>query len=175
MFNLHKNKKLVVGGIELQRLPQNDEELMGLCVKLTEKLSHVIRTEEDAWWFVSDQYAQAQTFGVQAKRWIEGLPIHLNTVEYEGRRSQDSYVGKPNPGMVFLDTEVTPFFEQHFTKEMAEVMRAAIFGTFLDGIKDSIQAIRMKFAVHFHNNCISSHSYNYAERWNEVIQSLGGD
>jgi len=169
------SKKLVVGGIELQRLPKNDEELMGLSVKLTQKLSQVLRTEEDIWWFVAEQYGQTQQYDGHAKRFVDGLPIHLKEIEYEGRHSQDSYVGKLNPGIDFLDREVSAFFEEHFEKAMAEVMRAAIFGTFLDGCKDSIQAIRLKFAVHFHNNCVSSHSYNFADQWNEVIHELGGD
>jgi hypothetical protein len=174
MFNLF-SKTLVVGGIELQRLPENDDELMDLSVKLAEKLAQVLRTEEDVWWFVAEQYDQAQTYGGRAKRLVEGLPIHLKKVEYEGRRSQNSYVGKPNPGIVFLDRDVSAFFEKHFEKAMAEVMLIAIFGSLLDNIKASIQSIRLKFAVHFHNNCVSSHSYNFADQWNEVIQELGGD
>jgi hypothetical protein len=174
MFNVF-SKTFVVGGIKLQRLPENDDELMDLSVKLAEKLSQVLRTEEDVWWFVAEEYDRAQTYDGRARRWFEGLPIHLEKVEYEGRRSQDSYVGKPNPGIVFLDREVSAFFEQHFEKAMAEVMRVAIFGTLLENLKANIQAIRLKFAVHFHNNCISSHSYNFADQWNEVIQELGGD
>ncbi len=35
-----------------------------------------------------------------------------------------------------------------------------------------IKNLRVKYAVHYHNNCISSGSFNNAEKWGEVIDSL---
>jgi hypothetical protein len=71
--------------------------------------------------------------------------------------------------MVYLDTEVTPALEAYFGKSTAEVIRTAIFGTFCDGCRDIIKELRLKYAVHYHNNCVSSSSFRFADKWNEVI------
>lgn len=174
MFN-QLNEQLNVGGIEVHRLPKNDKEIIDLSAMLAQKLAEVLPTEQDVWWFVVEQYDRALTYNQRVKHLLAHLPVHLYEIEHEGRRSENSYVGKSNPGIVFLDCKVRPFFEKHFDKDMAELIQDMIFVNYCNAIKDALAAIRLKYAVHFHNNCISSHSYSYADQWNEVIQSLAGD
>jgi hypothetical protein len=158
-----------VGGVNLQRPPESDEEVTDLAVKIAKELAAKLPTEQDIYWFLIEQYDRLVGYSDRVEPLRASFPIRLYAIEYEGRRSENSYVGKPNPGMIYLDTEVTPVVEAHFGKSTAELIRTAIFGTFCDGCRDIIKNLRLKYAVHYHNNCVSSSSFRFADKWNEVI------
>ena len=170
-----KQNGFFVGDIQFSNPPTNDEEVTDLAVKVANELPKKIPSEQDIYWFVIEQYDKMQAYNGRAASMTSNFPISLLEIEYEGRRSEKSYVGKSNPGIVYLDTKVTPPLEAQFGKETAELIRVAIFGTFCSGSVKIIQKLRLKYAVHYHNNCISTGSFRFADEWNEVISSLDGE
>jgi hypothetical protein len=163
----------VVGDVHLAKPPENEDEIMLMAVEICKSLARKLPTEQDVYWFVIEQYDKMLAYNSRVKKIQSHFPISLHEIEYEGQRSENSYVGKPNPGIVYLDTKVMPKLQSHFGLEVAELIRASIFGTFCDGYKSQIEALRLKYAVHYQNNCVSSGSFRFADRWDEVISSLG--
>lgn len=164
-----------IGGMNFSRPPENDSEVLTLATSLANELAKKLPTEQDVYWFVIEQYDEMQGYNSGVNQITSNFPISLYEIEYSGRKSEDSYVGKPNPGMIYLNTSVTPVLQKLFGNDTAELVRTAIFGTLCDGLKDIISNLRLKYAVHYHNNCVSSSSWRYADEWNEVITSLGGE
>jgi hypothetical protein len=169
-----KPSGFVVGDVQLAKRPENDDEIMLMAVEITKSLARKLPTEQDIYWFVIEQYDKMLGYNSRVKEIQQSFPISLNRLEYEGERSENSYVGKRNPGIVYLDTKVMPTLETHYGKEIAELIRASIFGTFCDGCKSEIERLRLKYAVHYHNNCVSAGSFNSADKWNDVISSIRG-
>ena len=101
-------------------------------------------------------------------------PILLRHIEYEGRRSEDSYIGAPNPGVVFLQ-RVGRELASNFNERLSNIVLANVYVSYVNACRQALDLIRMRYAVHFHNNCISTHSYGHADLWREVIEDLGGD
>lgn len=160
-----------VGEVSVPNTPEAWVELVGIIgTRMLSKLP----TEEDFWWFVVEQFDRSIEFHAAAKRVMFQSPLHLHEIEYEGRRSEKSYVGHPNPGVVMLQA-VRSSLEKRFNPDLAELVVANTYISFVTTCLEPINQIRMKYAVHFHNNCVSSHSYNYADKWRAVIKSLGGD
>lgn len=162
----------IVGDVRLPKPPESEDEISFMAVEITKSLVKKLPTEQDVYWFVIEQYDKMLQYGGQAEKIASNFPISLHEIEYEGRRSESSYVGKPNPGIVYLEKIIIPILEQKFGKETAELIMAIIFGTYCDGLKEQITSLRLKYAVHYHNNCISSGSYNFADTWSEVISDI---
>lgn len=65
-----------------------------------------------------------------------------------------------------------PDLRLHFGPAMADKIRGAVlFDVCLEHL-EAILAVRLKYAVHYHNNCLKSGSYGYADRWAEVIDEI---
>jgi len=164
-----------VGDVHLPKPPESDDEIFSMAFEVSKSLIVKLPTEQDLYWFVIEQYDKLLSYNSSVEQVTSNFPISLYEIEYEGRRSENSYVGKPNPGIVYLETKVMPTLVARFGLETSELIRAVIFGSYCDNLKSQIEALRLKYAVHYHNNCISSSSFNSADKWNEVISSLGGE
>lgn len=108
---------------------------------------------------------------------LDELPLF--PIEYEGMRSTTSYVGKPNPGIEYIN-RIRPDIRNWCAKtvpaldptELTTRIIASAYGKFRIAGKPILDEIRLEYAVHYHNNCVTSHSYGFADRWNEVIDAL---
>lgn len=89
-----------------------------------------------------------------------------------GRRT---YILAKNAGISYLLEDVAPSFQKavsHLGAGPEQVIIALVYVIFCTAHADMIKNLRVKYAVHYHNNCISSRSFNSAEKWVEVIESL---
>lgn len=173
LFGIKKDK-FVIGGITT-KLPETDEQTMNLVSQLARKLEMKVPTEQDIYWFVIEFFDRAAAFNISAKGILDNLPFYLFKMEYEGRRSEKSYVGKKNSGVSYLLEDVAPSFQKavsHLGAGSEQVIITLVYVVFCTAHAEMIKNLRIKYAVHYHNNCISSGSFNSAEKWGEVIESL---
>ncbi|SDD49480.1 hypothetical protein [Belnapia rosea] len=169
-----KQSGFVVGGVQLERPPATEDEASALIAAVATRLTQKLTNEQDIYWFVIEQYDKMLGYGEEVTSRVD-FPFSMFSLEYEGRRSETSYVGKPNPGTVYLDKEFTPPIEKHFGTKQAEHWRAVIFTAFCTRFEEQIKKLRIKYATHYHNNCIKTNSYRSADAWNDVISELGGE
>ncbi len=96
----------------------------------------------------------------------------IREVEYEGERAKASKYHRNRDALTWLDNRVMPDLRLHFGQAMADRIRGAVlFDMCLEHL-EAILAVRLKYAVHYHNNCLKSGSYGYADRWAEVIDEI---
>ena len=112
LFGLTKNE-FVIGGVKT-KLPETDDETMDLAELLARQLGSKLPTEQDVYWFVIEFYDRASAFNHSARAVLSNLPFRLFEMEYEGRRSEISYVGRKNPGVTYLLEEVAPSFKKRY-------------------------------------------------------------
>lgn len=161
--------------VEKPRSPATANELFEISRQLAYGLPSILSTEQDWWWFVVEQYDRTTEYPKVAKDFLSSnFPLPLFDIEYEGMRSEQSYVNAPNPGVRFIEQSVEKM-SNALPDGIPHLMATHAFVLFCAEHKKSINRLRLKYAVHFHNNCIASHSLNSADRWSEVIESLGGD
>lgn len=173
LFGLKKDI-FIIGGVKT-KLPETDEQTMRLVSEITQQLAQKLPTEQDIYWFVIEFFDRANGFSSAAREILKNLPMNLLEMEYAGRRSENSYVGKKNPGVAYLLEDVAPSFQKavsHLGAGPEQVIVALVYLIFCNEYREIIKNLRIKYAVHYHNNCISSGSFNNADKWGEVIGSL---
>lgn len=173
LLGLNKDT-VMIGGIET-KLPETDEQIMQLASKLARQLEMKLKMEQDLYWFVIEFFDRTSVFNDSAKGVLNNLPFHLDEMEYEGRRSENSYVGKKNSGVTYLLEDIAPSFKKavsHLGDGPEQVIVALVYVIFCTTHAEMIKSLRIKYAVHYHNNCMLSGSLNNAEKWGEVIESL---
>jgi hypothetical protein len=162
-----KKEGFVVGDESLPGSPKTDDEVVAMCVNIAKSLTKRLPTEQDIYWFVVEQYDRLiETPDEKVREILSNFPLFH--IEHRGSRSETSYVGKPNPGVVFLDEKVMPPLETTFGAEAAQRMRATIYVLFCDGFKAEVTRLRIKYAVHYANNA----SFSRAEEWDTAIAAL---
>jgi len=172
-FGLKKDT-VIIGGIET-KLPETDEQTMSLVSQLARQLEMKLPTEQDVYWFVIEFFDRTSAFNNSAKVMLNNLPFQLYEMEYEGRRSENSYVGKKNAGVTYLLEDIGPSFKKaasHLGAGSEQIIITLVYVIFCTAHAEIIKNLRLKYAVHYHNNCISSGSFNNADKWGEVIESL---
>lgn len=164
----------VVGGILFPKPPQSESDFVKMLTEIGMRLVAKLPTKQDQYWFVIEEYGNLSSYGPEVMDRLN-FPFALYEIEYEGRKSENSYVGAPNPGILYLDEEYMPAIIKQYGQKNAELWRGLLFATFCTSFKAEIEKLRMDYAVHYHNNCISNGSLGYADKWNSVILSLGGE
>lgn len=157
-----------IGEIET---PSNAEAWLGLVGTIATRVLTVLPTEQDHWWFLVEQFDRATSYCDVARTIMQTSPITLSEIEYDGRRSEDSYVGIPNPGVVFLQRAGNAL-ATGFNTDLSQIVLANVYVSYVTACQVALNDIRLKYAVHFHNNCISTRSFGYADQWREVIKAL---
>lgn len=165
-------KKIMLCGVELDKMPETQEEQLRMMARAAIAIIPHLPTEQDVYWFVIEQYDRIISCGELVASIMATYPFKMYEIEYLDRKSEDSYVGHKNPGIVYVLNAILPDLVRHYGMVQAQTMLAFIFGTYLNGNKELIQSLRLKYAVHYHNNCVSSGSFTAAEQWDEVISAL---
>lgn len=145
--------------------------MMRLSADIATKLAHHLPTEQDIWWFLVEQYDHCTDLGEFHQKLLQMSSLGMHPIEFEGRRSENSYVGKPNPGIAFLRKQRREV-SADLTEDFAEIVITQAFVFFIIQNEDGLNALRTKYATHFHNNCVKTAAYNNAERWADVIDDL---
>ncbi|GLO15617.1 hypothetical protein PPUJ20028_42020 [Pseudomonas putida] len=170
--SVQSSQQLRLCGVELERMPANADELNSMMARAAIAIIPHLPTEQDVYWFVIEQYDRIISCGETVASITATYPFHPCEIEYLNRKSEDSYVGHKNPGIVYVLNAVLPDLVRHYGMVPAQTMLAFIFGTYLHGNTQLIQALRLKYAVHYHNNCMSAGNLHAADQWGEVITAL---
>lgn len=169
-ITLSGTRGFVVGDESLPSAPRSDDGILALAMRVAQSLTKRLPTEQDTYWFVVEQYDRLISHGGKVGEILSGVPLF--EIEHRGSRSETSYVGKPNPGVVFLDQKVMPPLEGEYGREVAQRIRATIYALFCDGFRAEITRLRIKYAIHYANNCSSAGHFNKADEWDSVISAL---
>ncbi|NEI66513.1 hypothetical protein [Rhizobium leguminosarum] len=157
--------------------PVTERAVQDVSTIILTDLQQVLRTREDYYWFMIEFHDLLLSEKVAIRSLLDELPLFA--IEYEGMRSVDSYVGKPNPGVVYM-AGIRPAILDWCRKtiptldadQMATRVLGVAYGSFRMRGKQALDAMRLEYAVHYHNNCVSNGSFQSADRWNEVIDAL---
>lgn len=98
----------------------------------------------------------------------------IHELEYEGESAKARQYARNRKALEWLDSRVTPDLTKHFGQVMADKIRGAVFVEMNLDYYEQILALRLKYAVHYHNNCVKQGSYGYADRWDEIIKDIEG-
>ncbi|HIV79097.1 MAG TPA: hypothetical protein H9899_16385, partial [Candidatus Sphingomonas excrementigallinarum] len=150
---------------------ENVGALLEIAVEMSGDIARTLPTEQDAWWFLAEQYDRTVNLGGLHLQLLEASSLKMHVIEYEGRRSEDSYVGKRNPGAAFLE-QARRNLTAKLPDSLVDVVITQAFILFAEQNMPAIDALRIKYATHFHNNCVRSGAYNNAERWQDVIDEI---
>lgn len=142
-----------------------------IAAQLADQLAGALRTEEDVWWFLAEEFAYIVDCGEPADGLLAMSGFEMHEIEYEGRKSETSYVGKPNPGVTMLK-KARLVFARKFDEDIADMTIAYAFIMFTHNNQALLTPLRIKYATHFHNNCLSQGSFRNADRWGEVLDAL---
>lgn len=142
-----------------------------LAAQLADQLAGALRTEEDVWWFLAEEFDYIVDCGEPAAGLLAMSGFEMHEIEYEGRKSENSYVGKPNPGVAMLK-KARSLFARKFDEDIADMTIAYAFIMFIHNNQAVLTPLRIKYATHFHNNCVSQGSFRNAERWGDVLDAL---
>ncbi|PAQ03765.1 hypothetical protein LRP31_34995 (plasmid) [Mesorhizobium mediterraneum] len=159
-----------IGGISLDKHPDSPMELLELAQKLAPVIAQRVRYDQDFYWFLIEQYDRLHG----QSEYFDGLlsQVGLQEIEYAGMRSEDSYVKKPNPGVTFFQKEIVPPLSTVVDKEGVVYASIVIFVSFCEIYKKNVTEVRRKYATHYHNNCVSQSSFDSADRWVKVLDSI---
>jgi hypothetical protein len=169
LFGGGAKAKFVVGDESLPSAPRG-EAILELAFRIAQSLTKHLPTEQDVYWFVVEQYDRLTVNGGKAAATLAEVPLF--EIEHRGRRSETSYVGRPNPGVVFLDEKVMPALEREYGHEVAQRIRTSIYAFFRKSFRAQITPLRIKYAVHYANNCSSEGHFNKMDEWDQVVSSL---
>lgn len=142
-----------------------------LAEKLADQLAGILRTEEDVWWFLAEEFDYIVDCGEPTAGLLAMSSFQMHEIEYKGSKSENSYVGKPNPGIALLK-KARSVFATRFDEDIADMTIAYAFIMFTENNQAMLTPLRIKYATHFHNNCVSQGSYRNADRWGEVLDAL---
>lgn len=161
---------VTVGGLLIAKKPESQEELLDLVHRVAPEIAKRVPMEQDFYWFLIEQYDRLRGKSDYFDELLDHVGLH--PIEYEGMRSEESYVGHPNPGVAFFRDEVTQPLSALYDKDGVGYVTTALFTGFCEIYASGVAALRRKYAEHYHNNCVSQGNFNSAERWVAVLDSL---
>jgi hypothetical protein len=171
MFGFGKvNGGFNIGGISVPRHPNTPNELVDLTTKLAPQIAKRVRSDQDLYWFIIEQFDRLYGKSEYFNEILDSVGLHV--IEYKGMRSEQSYVGKPNPGVTFFQREIIAPLSAVYDQNGVDYSSVVIFSGFCQTYKTNVKAARNKYGTHYHNNCISQGNFNSADRWVEVLDSL---
>ena len=147
------------------------EALMSFGNEISRQIPRCLPTEQDMWWFLAEQYDYLVDCGESVEPLLAMSSLNMHPIEYEARRSEDSYVGKPNAGVAYL-RNARRTLAAKFDGDLADMVIAQAFIMFAEQNMPAIDALRIKYANHFHQNCIRDGAPRNAGRWQDVIDDI---
>jgi hypothetical protein len=161
---------MTVGGVSISKRPESQEELLDLVHRVAPEIAKRVPTEQDFYWFLIEQYDRLRGKSDYFDELLDHVGLH--PIEYKGMKSEESYVGQPNPGVVFFRDEITKPLSNLYDEDGLGYVTTALFTGFCGIYASGVTALRRKYATHYHNNCVSQGNYNSADRWVAVLDAL---
>ncbi|UWU28856.1 hypothetical protein N2600_02470 [Rhizobium sp. WSM1274] len=161
---------ITIAGRDFARPPQSVEDVIQLTAQVMPALLRHLSTEQDFYWFVIEQYDRLYGYHDTLDEMLE--TIGLLEIEYEGQRSETSYIGKPNPGIVFVEDQIRKPLSRELDEGAMHFVLVGILTAVASSSAVKLLEIRRKHATHYHNNCIEKGHFNMADKWVEVLDAI---
>ena len=120
-------KKIMLCGVELDKMPETQEEQLRMMARAAIAIIPHLPTEQDVYWFVIEQYDRIISCGELVASIMATYPFKMYEIEYLDRKSENSYVGHKNPGIVYVLNAILPDLVRHYGMVQAQTMLAFIF------------------------------------------------
>lgn len=118
----------------------------------------------------------------EAERFAEGGAMEqaalrasgLTELEYAGERAKAANFAETRAALDYLNEDVTPALTQRVGPSRADEIRAYVFSHFVlrPEAELTMQSLRLKYAVHYCNNCLMNGHLMYHDRWAKVIEGI---
>ena len=96
----------------------------------------------------------------------------IKPLEYEGEIEKAQKYSNNRAALDYINDDVSPDLENMFGEDQASKIRAKIFRLFVGLNSTVVNEIRKKYAVQYANNCTQNGHYGFAEKWDDVINSI---
>lgn len=140
-------------------------------------LRSVLRTGDDFYWFMIEQHDRLTSEVSAIRDMLDAFPLF--PIEYKGRRSSESYVGKPNAGVEYFKrirpevhnwcASTVPSLEP---EELSTRVLSAAYGHFRRNWQRTLDGLRLEMAKQYHANSVALGDRGSADQWSEVINDL---
>lgn len=157
--------------------PVTERAANEVSVIILADLQSILKTNEDYYWFLIEYHDFLTSKKSAIRTMLDGFSLF--SIEYEDMRSVDSYVGKENPGILCMKSIHSDISEWCLKRaptldanELSTRILSLAYTHFRTIHKQSLDKIRLDYAVHYHNNCISTGNYHSADKWNAVIAAV---
>lgn len=146
------------------------DALTEVSMTIARHLPNVIRTEGDLWTFVVLEFDRLRA-NEDVNDFIRFLPVQIHDIECTWAKPNPPL---PNPGLAYIRDHVAAALSGRFDKDIVNLTAAHAFSQYCLEHIDEIQRIRLGFATHFRNQCISEGRTDLSKQWSDVVNSLGG-
>ena len=159
-----------VGGFSFSGDASNEDVWAKMVSEISRRIIELSPTELDIYRYLmeeSDRMSEGSNVGKIA---LENSGI--KPLEYEGEVSKADKYPNNRAALDYLNDEVTPDLEGALGKDRADNIRAMIFTFIVHSNESGVNGIRKKYAVHYANNCTQNGHFGFADKWDDVINSI---
>ncbi len=114
----------------------------------------------------ADRFAGGNQFEQQVLALSGMMPL-----EYSGESKKVQEFAKCRPGVDFMN-KFSAEIETLKGKAFAQNLRGQTYLFYLTRNHDLLKGIRLKWATHYHNNCVQNRHFSYSEKWEKVIDAI---
>lgn len=157
--------------------PVTERAVVDLSQVIINDLRGILHTGDDFYWFTIEQHDRLLSGASAIRNMLDELPLF--PIEYEGRCSSESYVGRPNPGVDYFE-RIRPEIRSWCAKtapdlepgELSTRVIAAAYGHFRKNWQRTLDGLRLEMARQYRESCVANGDHRSAGQWSEVITAL---
>lgn len=165
-----KDNTFYVGGFAFVGDAASDEVGANIVNKITAKVLELSPTELDIYRYLMEEADRISKGGDLGRATLENTGI--TPLEYEGEMAKAHKYLKNRAALNYLNDEVTPDLEEVLSEDQSDNIRTMIFALIIHSNTAGVNSIRKKYAVHYANNCTQNGHFRFADKWDDVINSI---
>lgn len=159
-----------VGGFSFNGEASDDKVIAEVISRIVRRIVEMSPTELDLYRYVMEEADRMSDEGEFEKSVLKEAGI--KPLEYEGEIEKAQKYSNNRAALDYLNDDVSPDLEDMFGEDQASKIRAKIFRLFVGLNSTVVNEIRKKYAVQYANNCTQNGHYGFAEKWDDVINSI---
>ncbi len=148
--------------------PKSDEDFANFFNMVVRGISQRAKTEQDFYWFMIEVYDFLKN-RAGTEEVLSGF--HLYDLEYRGSKSEDSYPGERNAAAAYVREDVLDSLTRTYGDLDANLLLALTYILFIGQNSPLFANLRVKFASHYQNNCLTTGSFENAKKWAEIADA----
>ena len=165
-----KDNTFNVGGFAFVGDAASDEVGANIVNKITAKVLELSPTELDIYRYLMEEADRISERSGVGRAALENSGIM--PLEYEGEMAKAHKYLENRAALDYLNDEVTPDLKEVLGEDQSDNIRAMIFAFIIHSNVAGVNSIRKKYAVHYANNCSQNGHFGFADKWDDVINSI---